>query len=67
MKELWLKFWTMESYAIRALRVLGVSLGFALASGAFLSLPPWVGVTVMVVSAALSGNETHSGIGRNGV
>lgn len=59
------KFFTVESYAIRSIRLLGVALGYAIESGTvgLDALPQWVGVVIMIISPLFSGTDkTKSGI-----
>ena len=66
MKELFLKFWTMESYATRLIRILIVNVGIVLA-GSNSPLPDewlYIGLIVSNIGAAITGGAggTKSGI-----
>ena len=65
MRELWQRFWTVESYAVRIIRLVFVGIGTAVVGGQ-IPLPVWVGVVLSIVGAAISGNGTKSGLPEGG-
>ena len=61
MKELFMRFWSKEAYAVRILRALFVGVGLAVTSGE-LPWPTWVGVLLGLVGAAITGDASKAGI-----
>jgi len=65
MKELAMRFWSTESYAVRLIRVVFVGIGLSITNGE-IPLPAWVGVVLCILGAAITGNGTKSGLPEGG-
>ena len=61
MRELIFKFFTVEAYAVRMIRLVFVGLGTAIVGGQ-IPAPVWIGYALGIVGAAISGNGTKSGL-----